>query len=197
VKVLNDGQVELVPLRKLSLHPRNPRQGDVGAIHQSIEEHGFYGALVVQRSTGYVLAGNHRLQAAQHHGAKKVPVIWVDVSDEQALRILLADNRATDLAHYDSPGLAELLQELAEGPGLEGTLYSGDDLDELLASMQLPSDEDWMDHFEDQGDTSEADAVGQITFVLPKPVLERLREHLATFGAGSHHKAMEQWLETL
>ena len=51
---------ELVAPRALRPHPRNPRRGDVDAIEESIAENGFYGCVVAQRSTGYILAGNHR-----------------------------------------------------------------------------------------------------------------------------------------
>lgn len=136
MKIINQA-LEQVPVATLRLHPRNVNQGDVGAIHESIEANGFYGAVIAQRSTGYVLAGNHRLQAAQHAGAAEVPVIWVDVDDTEALRILLADNRTTRLGHDDPQALAELLQEiLADAGTLQGTGYDGDALDELLRDLE-------------------------------------------------------------
>lgn len=142
MKIINEG-TENVPLDRLERHPRNPRQGDVGAIHQSIEANGFYGAVVAQKSTGYVLAGNHRMEAARHAGAEEVPVIWVDVDDGEALRILLADNRTNDLATYNEALLAEVLQGLLEDGGtLDGTGYDGDALDELLADLAEGGEED-------------------------------------------------------
>src|SRR5690606_25237704 len=104
---------------------------------ESIEHNGFYGVVVVQRSTGYILAGNHRYLAARHAGATEIPVAWVDVDDDEALRILLADNRTNDLASYDNHALAELLQGLMTETGtLDGTGYGGDALDELLADLE-------------------------------------------------------------
>ena len=86
-------------LSAIRVHPENARQGDIGAICQSIEHNGFFGACVVQESTGYILVGNHRYQAAAYSGASTVPAIFVDVDDERALKILLVDNRTNDLAH--------------------------------------------------------------------------------------------------
>lgn len=122
----------------LTPHPDNPRQGDVGAIHTSIETNGFYGAIIVQRSTQRVLAGNHRLMALAQAGTKRVPIIEVDVDDETARRILLADNRTNDLAAYDNQLLTDLLQDIASvnPEALLGTGYDGDDLDDLLAILQ-------------------------------------------------------------
>jgi hypothetical protein len=135
VRVLNQA-TETLPIDAVRPHPRNPRQGDIGAIHQSIAANGFYGAVIAQRSTGFILAGNHRWKAAQQAGAKEVPVTWVDVDDDHALRILLADNRTSDLGTYDDGALADILRELQEATGtLAGTGYDGDDLDELLADL--------------------------------------------------------------
>ena len=129
---------EMVAVTKLTIHPNNPRQGDIGAIVESIDKNGWYGTLVAQRTTGRVLAGNHRLQAAQALGMTEVPVYWVDVDDEEAQRILLADNRTSDLASYDDNILADLLKDMViNGAGLEGTGYDGDDLDDLLADISV------------------------------------------------------------
>lgn len=122
-----------VDVETLQNHPRNIRQGDVGAIAESLKENGQYRPIVVQKSTNYVLAGNHTLKAAKALGWKKIAATFVDVDDERALRILLADNRTNDLASYDENALVELLKELADTEaGLVGTLYTGDDLDDIL-----------------------------------------------------------------
>jgi len=114
-------------------HPKNVRQGDVGAIMESLTLHGQYRPIVVQKSTGFILAGNHTWKAAKQLGWKEISVTEIDVDDEQASRILLVDNRANDLATYDDSSLADLLKELASTElHLEGTGFDGDDLDDLL-----------------------------------------------------------------
>jgi DNA modification methylase len=138
VKIINE-TTELVSINKLKPHPKNPRQGDVGAIHVSIEANGFYGSVIAQKSTGHILAGNHRFLAAKHANAEQVPVTWVDVSDEEAVRILLADNRTNDLATYNEDALAELLQDLLSDTGsIEGTGYDLESLDELVKDLSGP-----------------------------------------------------------
>ena len=116
-----------VPIDSVIPHPDNPRLGDVDAIATSIEANGFYGALIVQASTRFILAGNHRWRAAKQLGLAKVPAIVVDVTDEMARRILVVDNRSSDLASWDEPALVALLESL---PTLEGT---GFDLADLAA----------------------------------------------------------------
>lgn len=134
--VLNQ-ELVMVQVGDLVEHPSNPRRGRVDAILESIEANGFYGAVVAQRSSGYVLAGNHRLQAARSAGITEVPVFWVDVDDDRAARILLADNRTNDLAGYDDSALVDLLKKLDASPlKLTGTGYDGAALDELLRSLE-------------------------------------------------------------
>ncbi len=130
---------EITSIGRLKEHPKNPNQGDVGAIVELIKRHGFRTPIEAQLSTGYVIAGNHRLQAARSLGMPEVPVLWVDISDREAMERLLADNRARDLAAYDDSALVDLLAELAgTKQGLEGTGFDGDDLDMLLSSLDTP-----------------------------------------------------------
>lgn len=133
--ILTD-EMQRVPIDNVHEHPSNPRDGDIGEIQKSIRQNGFYGALVVQESSGKILAGNHRWRAAQAEGLDEVPVIYVDVGDEEALRILLADNRTSDVAGYHEDQLADLLEHLdSTEDRLAGTGYGGGDLDELLDDL--------------------------------------------------------------
>ncbi len=128
-------QFEIVPVERLTPHPRNPRQGDVAALRESLDANGWYGAVVAQRRTGHILAGNHRHRAAVQRGATELPALLVDCDDATALRILLADNRTSDRAAYDDAGLAELLRDALAAGGLAGTGYSEADLQQLLAEL--------------------------------------------------------------
>ncbi len=134
VHVCNE-RYEVVTVDRLKTHPRNPRRGDVAAIAKSIAKNGFYGAVVAQTSTGFILAGNHRFEAAKREGITDVPVVWVDVDDKTARRILLADNKTNDLAGYDDEALAALLDAARSDDDLVGTGYTEDDLEKLLGKM--------------------------------------------------------------
>ena len=118
-------------------HPKNVRQGDVGAITVSLEAHGQYKPILVQKSSGYIIAGNHTWLAAKALGWKKIAVQYLDVDDDKALRILLADNRSTDLATYDELALAEVLSDYARSYDMGGLLWDQDDLDDMLRRQQF------------------------------------------------------------
>jgi len=127
--------IATVPIDDLIRHPETPRRGDIPAISASIEVNGWYGTVVAQSSTRHVLAGNHRLEAARRLGMTDLPVHWLDVDDATARRIMLADNRTSDLATYDDAVLVQLLEAAAADDDLFGSGYDGDDLDDLLADI--------------------------------------------------------------
>lgn len=131
---------EAVPVALLQEHPDNPRRGNDDALRSSVDALGFYGAVVVQRSTNRVLAGNTRLRVARAESAQTIPVVWVDVDDVTAKKILLADNRVSDYAFYDNAALLELLVDVNTTADLLGTGYHADDLNALLNSTQVSGD---------------------------------------------------------
>lgn len=129
------------PIADLAPYHRNPRTGDVAAISESLSVNGQYRPIVVNRGTltgraNEILAGNHTFRAAKELGWEEIAVTWLDVDDEAAAKIVIVDNRSSDLAGYDSVLLADILDEL---PDLDGTGYDQDALDELLDRVELPS----------------------------------------------------------
>jgi site-specific DNA-methyltransferase (adenine-specific) len=131
---------EQVPLSKLKTFPGNPRRGDVEAIRASLRTNGQFRAVVVRNKTKHVLAGNHTFMAAKAEGWESMLCHLVSCTEEEAKRIVLADNRLADQAVYDDEALAALLASL-EG-GLEGTGYDDGFLQDLLADLGDNSGED-------------------------------------------------------
>lgn len=138
----NIGEPATLPLSELSTYHRNPRVGNVKAIKQSMTTNGVYKPIVVNKGSktgrvNEVLAGNHSLKAMRELAAEfpnderwKQASVWlVDVDEEHAKKIVLADNRTADLGSYDEETLAELLGEVKDSTG---TGYTDDDLDSLL-----------------------------------------------------------------
>lgn len=115
----------------LRLFPGNARQGDIGAIAESLAVNGQYSPLVARRSDRTVLVGNHTLQAVEALGWASVAVCWVDVDEVTAAKIVVADNRTASLGDYDPDALLAMLTSMT---AFEGTGYDGDDVDDLLAA---------------------------------------------------------------
>ena len=133
-------RIELWPVEKLVPYARNPRthsDEQVAQIAASIVEFGFNNPVLVDSRAG-VIAGHGRLLAARKLGLAQVPVIVLDHLDENQRRaFLLADNRLSELAGWDSELLAGELRELADA-GFDATLVGFDskEIDDLLASLE-------------------------------------------------------------
>jgi ParB-like chromosome segregation protein Spo0J len=130
------GSVASVNISTLVAYPTNPRRGDVDAIASSLTAHGQYRPIVVQASTNFVLAGNHTLKAAKKIGWKKIKIVLIDVDEATAKKIVLADNRITDLAGYNEPLLKSLLSALPELDGTGFTVAEVETLDRLIEGNQ-------------------------------------------------------------
>ena len=128
---------EYVAIDDLTPHPDNVRQGDVGAISESLEFHGQYRTIVVSADTMHVLAGNHTWKAMKALGHDRIAVHLIPgLTPEEELRIMLADNATTDKATNDDAALTELLMELAaSSQHLSGTGFDRDDLDALISQL--------------------------------------------------------------
>jgi ParB-like chromosome segregation protein Spo0J len=141
--------VEHVPVGDLRTYHRNPRRGNTTVIAQSLTINGQYRCLAVNRGThtgrpNEVLAGNHTLMAARDLGWDTVAATYVDVDDDQAARIVAADNRTADLAEYDDRLLLELLADL---PDLDGTGYDPGDVEALEKLLGAPPEDTPPDEF--------------------------------------------------
>ncbi|MEU9335115.1 ParB/RepB/Spo0J family partition protein [Streptomyces sp. NPDC048290] len=130
-----------VPVDELAPYHRNPRTGDLDSIAESLAVNGQYRPIVVNRGTltgrpNEILAGNHTFKAAKQLGWDTIAVTWLDVHDDAAAKIVIVDNRTSDLAGYDTVLLADILTEL---PDLQGTGYDQEQLDQLLDETALPA----------------------------------------------------------
>lgn len=141
-RLLNTEAV-MVAIGSIAEHPRNPNRGDMERIAESIAADGFYGAIVVQKSTGLILAGNHRYRAAVEAGMAEVPVCYVDIDDEAALRILVKDNRIAEFGERDEALLAELLADIEASSGLRGTGFTEEEVRQLAHDLVVEPPEDF------------------------------------------------------
>jgi len=129
-----------VPIESVTLWESNYRQGDVGAVSESLRRFGQRKPVVVQASSRTVIAGNHVLRAATALGWRRIAAVVADLGDEEATAYAIADNRTSDLAVNDDAQLSALLTRLvADNAGNEavlvGTGYDADDLEALLKKV--------------------------------------------------------------
>jgi hypothetical protein len=219
------GTTTAVSPADLTTYPRNARQGDVAAIAASLQAHGQYKPVVVNIGTATgrhneVLAGNHTLLAfrdlaAKHPGDPRwanILVHWVNVDDDMASRIVVADNRTSELGGFDVAILAELLDGM-DG-NLDGLGYTTADMADLTALVQetvdlsglvtdpftgLPptpaappprvGDDDGLSRthrdMDEKADNYASVATRMVVLTMPIPLFIWMQEHLEAFRVES------------
>jgi ParB-like chromosome segregation protein Spo0J len=147
-------QVEYVGLEDVRGYARNSKthpQKQIDAIKASIEQFGFNNPLLVD-STGEIVAGHGRLEAAKQLGLTKLPVIRLGhLNDVQKRAYVIADNKLAESAEWDLALLAEELAKIQEdGIDISLTGFTTEELEVL----QNRSNFDWDSAFnEDQVET--------------------------------------------
>ena len=131
--------IRRVPLDSLHLDPANARahgERNLEAIEGSLVRFGQAEPLVVHRETGRVIAGNGRLVAMRKLGWSECDVVEVGLDAIEATALGIALNRTADLASWDEPALAKLLDGLRAEDALAGVGFTDIDIDELLAGLE-------------------------------------------------------------
>ena len=146
----------------------NPKQHDIGTLHQSIERFGFVAPLIRNETTGKLVGGHGRIETLRQKyqlnkedppkGIKVdedlnwlVPVVTgIEFqNDDEADAYLIADNRLVELGGWDVPDLKELLEGVIVKTGtLDGVGYDAEDLQNLLEDVEAAEEEikDIIDH---------------------------------------------------
>lgn len=129
-----------LPLDKLRPYPGNARVHNLDAIRESRAANGEYRSIVVQvddpdqpEAGGTILAGHGNYMTAEKAGDPEIRCELITCSDDTARKIVLADNRTSELGGYDDRLLAELLGDIED---LTGTGYDEQFLDDLTAGLE-------------------------------------------------------------
>jgi ParB-like chromosome segregation protein Spo0J len=104
-----------VPCEHLVLDPANARkhpEPNLEAIKGSLAVYGQRKPIVASKVTGMVIAGNGTLDAARALGWTHIAVVFTEDDAVTAAGFAIADNRAAELAEWDTAALEKLLPEI-------------------------------------------------------------------------------------
>lgn len=152
-----DIAAEYVALSTLRPWKRNPRKNKeaISAVARSIESFGFGAPIVARRSDSRIIAGHTRYEAAKRLAMETVPVRFLDVTEEQANALALADNKLGEIAEWDDDQLKMILAELrshdAELPAIAG--WSDEELAKLLDDPVKPEFKEYDESVADDVET--------------------------------------------
>lgn len=145
--MIRSGEVEfhdslgplLVPLDSVQPHPENYNNGDVEAIKESILVNGMADICKVQRSTGYIVGGNHTWIACAELHAQHIPAVHFDLTDPQAYRLMIALNTTAAKARPDHGMLLELVETIKEEfSDISGTGLTDAEVERLQKLEEIP-----------------------------------------------------------
>jgi DNA modification methylase len=143
--------IEQVPIDELRPDPANPRRisdEELDALERSIRQFGFVEPVLARREDATVIGGHQRLLAARRLGLTSVPVIWLDLSAEQARLLGLALNKIS--GSWDDALLARLLADLGATPDLDLSLsgFGEDEIKDLLRSLETREKREHVESFD-------------------------------------------------
>lgn len=181
-------QHQTFAIADLAHYYQNARRGNVEAIAESLMVNGQYKPIVVNVGThtgraNEVLVGNHTLLAAKELGWERIDAVVIDATDDEARRIVLADNRTSDLGSYDDDMLLDLLQQQDD---LMGTAFDDDFLSDLTAHLAPPTLDDLLTQY---GEPTEADLYVMWAVKVPERVAKELSAALDRFAGEPHEQA--------
>lgn len=130
-----ESAAEYVPIATLVPWPGNPRANAkaVDKVAESIRRFGFAAPIVARLANRQVIAGHTRLLAARKLGLEQVPVRFLDLDEQQAHALSLADNRTGEIAEWNDEALAEVLRDLqAQEVDIAGLGWNEKELASLL-----------------------------------------------------------------
>ena len=117
-------------------NPRNNAEA-IKQVAKSIKRFGFASPIVARQADGRIIAGHTRHAAALKLGLEDVPVRFLDIDEQKASALALADNKIGEIATWNDDTLGEILAELEQdGFDLDGLGWSDDELNGLLDSMR-------------------------------------------------------------
>ena len=103
-----------VEIDKLTPWDRNPRHNDhaVDEVAASIRRFGFGAPIIARKADGMVIAGHTRIKAAKSLGLSDVPVRYLDISEQEAIALALADNKLGEISTWDEAAVSDILASL-------------------------------------------------------------------------------------
>ncbi len=183
---------EAVDPEQLTAHPLNFRRHPVAqrkALRASIEGHGWV-APVIATVDGTVIDGHARVEEALSGGVT-VPVVFVDMDDDEAGSMILRLDPIAAMASHDSDVLGELL---AREEWAVGELALSETLNGLLgADENRPVGEDEMDEWDDADyGSGDAPTFKSIILTYDAEVYDRMMVALNSIEGGTNSDKVQR-----
>ena len=140
LETLNITYVSPKDIKPNSYNPNRQSDRDFELLLKSMKEDGFTQPVIVQKSTKEIVDGEHRWRASQALNMDKIPVVFVEMTDEQRRVSTLRHNRAR--GSEDIQLTAQVMRDLEKLGALDwaqDTLMLSDiEVNRLLEDVPAP-----------------------------------------------------------
>ncbi len=122
-RIVGEGDAAPDQLLANPLNWRTHPRAQVDALEGLLKQVGWVQRVIVNRRSGHIVDGHARVELALRRSEPMVPVLYVDLSDDEERLVLAALDPIGGLAATDADKLAELLQDVkAQDAGLQALL---------------------------------------------------------------------------
>ena len=131
-----------IPVAELTYFPGNARRGNLAEIRKSVKRLGQYRSVVVRHAPDglVILAGNHTVRAMTAEGHQTAYCDVIRCTDDEAIRVNVADNRLSDIAGADPDELVQLLSYLDDD--YTGTGWTATEVEALIGPPDFSPEDD-------------------------------------------------------
>lgn len=166
-----DIEITYLPLDELTPADYNPRvdlkDGDTEfeKLKKSIKKFGFIDPIIYNTRTNRIVGGHQRWKAAKSLGLEKVPVVHVDLPEEQEKVLNIGLNKIS--GDFDEEKLGQLLADLEMGEIggelMELTGFDDYEIDALITAVEMRNEnamsdlDDFLDGGDDEDDSDDDD----------------------------------------
>ena len=151
-RIIGSGEEQL---DQIMFNPRNWRIHPLSqqdALKGVLEEVGWVQQVIINKRTGNLIDGHLRCQLAAREGAQTIPVVYVDVSEDEEALVLATLDPIAAMAATDKQKLEELFQDINSDNENVQKMIS--EIAEHNGMFDLPSLDELGDKY---GETSERD----------------------------------------
>ena len=181
-------KIELIDPETLKSAAYNPRQitrEELNKLIKSIKQFGFVDPALVRKQDNMIVGGHQRVKAAIELGLKEIPVVYLDITENDAKLLNVALNKIS--GDWDEDKLTELLAELKFFDDIDELLtgFDEDELDKLLADLEEPK----------EGLTDEDAIPEDVKTVCKEGQLWQLGEHRLLCGDATKKEDVERLMD--
>tara|TARA_R100001463_G_scaffold124734_2_gene181922 strand:- start:3087 stop:4295 length:1209 start_codon:yes stop_codon:yes gene_type:complete len=172
-------------LKSAAYNPRQITRDELNKLIKSIKQFGFVDPALVRKHDNMIVGGHQRVKAALELGLKEIPVVFLDITENDAKLLNVALNKIS--GDWDEDKLTELLAELKFFDDVDELLtgFDEDELDQLLADLEEPK----------EGLTDEDAIPDQVNTICKEGQLWQLGDHRLLCGDSTKEGDLDRLMD--